>query len=209
MEPALDEPRDAVHDLDLHRAQRVAPVAHPGRAHRVGDEGDPARAGAAERQLQHGRVQVGAVVDQLDGDPLVLQEGGDRAGRRGGAGRGMALNRWVATLAPASTASSGRLVGRVGVPDGGDDAVVGEQPYGVQPAGQFGGERHHPRGAAGGVDQLADVRGVGVAQQRRVVGAAAAARDERALEVDAGEVALLDELGERRGLPGEVVRGRR
>ena len=56
--------------------------------------------------------------------------------------------------------------------------------------------------AARRVDQLADLRRVRVAQQRLGVRALAARRDERALEVDAGDVALLDELGQQAGLAG-------
>ena len=61
------------------------------------------------------------------------------------------------------------------------------------------------RPAAGGVDQLADLGRVGVAQQRLAVRALAARGDERALEVDAREVALLDQLGEEPGRLGEEV----
>ncbi len=78
---------------------------------------------------------------------------------------GIALKRWVATVAPASMASRVGVVGGVGVADGGDHAGVGEQPYGVKAAGQFGGDGHHPGGAVGGVDELAYVRRVRVAQQ--------------------------------------------
>ncbi len=82
---------------------------------------------------------------------------------------------------------------------------VGEHAYGVEAAGEFGGEGDHPGVAAGGVDELADQGRVGVAQQVGAVGPAAARRDERALEVDAGEDAVLDEFGEYGGLAGDLV----
>lgn len=97
------------------------------------------------------------------------------------------------------------LVRRVGVPDRGDHPVFGEQAYGVEAARQFGGERDHAGPAARRVDQLADLRRVRVAQQFLGVRALAARRDERALEVDAREVALFGQFGEHPGALGEAV----
>ncbi len=77
---ALHQPCHTLADLDLQRAEQIAPVAAAGRVHRVGDEGDPPGARVMERQLDGGRVQMRAVVDQLDRDPLVLQERGDGPG---------------------------------------------------------------------------------------------------------------------------------
>ena len=159
---------------------------------------------AVERQLQGGRVQMRAVVDQLDGDPLVLQQRGDRA--RGAVAEGRHRVEQVGGDGRARVDGlDGLLVRRVGVADRRDHAVLGEQPYGVDAAGQFGGERDHPRRAAGRVDQLAHLRRIGIAQQLLAVRALAAGGDEGALEVDAGEVALLDEFGQEPGAPGEEV----
>lgn len=97
------------------------------------------------------------------------------------------------------------LVRRVGVPDRRDHPVLGKEAYGVDAARQFGGEGDHASLAPGRVDQLADLGRVGVAQQFLGVRALAARRDERALEVDARDVALFGQFGEEPGALGEAV----
>jgi hypothetical protein len=169
-----------------------------------GDQRDAVRARVVIGELQGGRVQMRAVVDELDGDPLVLQEGGD------GAGCAVAERRHRVVQVRGDGGAGvdrldGLLVRGVRVPDRGDDAVLGEQPYGVDAAGQFGGEREHLRGAARRVHQLADLGRVRMAQQVLAVGALAAGGDEGALEVDAGQVALFDQFGEDAGAFGEEV----
>ncbi|CAM5255774.1 hypothetical protein SAVIM40S_00605 [Streptomyces avidinii] len=56
-----------------------------------------------------------------------------------------------------------------------------------------------------GVDQLADLGRVGVAEQVLLVRALAAGVDERPLEVDAGDLALLGQLGEQGCAAGQLV----
>ena len=201
---ALHEAGHALADLDLQRAEQIAAVADAGGVHRVGDERDPARARVTERQFEGGRVQMGAVVDQLDGHPLVLQQGGDRAG--GAVPERRHRVEEVGGDGGSRLDGLDRLLVRgVRVPDGRDHAVFGEQPYGVQAAGQFGREGDHPGLAARRVDQLADLGRVRVAQQRLGVRALAARGDERALEVDAGQVALFGQFGQQPGLADEDV----
>ena len=63
----------------------------------------------------------------------------------------MALKRCVATVAPASTASTVASYVESVWPDGGDHAVLREHPYGFQSARQLRRERHHrarPRAAS-------------------------------------------------------------
>ena len=85
VEPAIEPPSTSRATPSLTSTSSgpsvVAAVAEAGRVHGVGDERDAVRARVVEGQLQDGGVQMRAVVDQLDGDPLVLQQRRDRAGR--------------------------------------------------------------------------------------------------------------------------------
>ncbi len=149
-------------------------------------------------------MEVGAVVDQLDRDPVVLQESGDGAG-------GAVAERWHRVEEVGGDRGArvdgrdGLLVRGVGVADRRDHAVLGQKAYRVQAAGQLRGQREHLRLAPGRVEQCADLRGVRVAQEVLGVGALAAGGDERALEVDAGDLALLGEFAQQARAPGEEV----
>ena len=95
---------DPVAHLDGHRPERVVAVVGTGRRHRVRDRARRCRL-AVGGQPQHRRMQVHAVGDQLD-EGVRSARAARRPGRaRGGAAPRIALNRWVPTVAPASSAA--------------------------------------------------------------------------------------------------------
>ena len=91
------------------------------------------------------------------------------------------------------------------MPDGGQRTGVDHLPDGVQAAGQLRGEGDHPHGACG---QQPGHRGpVGLAQQPGIVRAGVPRAEPRALQVDAGEHAVADQLGQRRHRTLQPLRG--
>ena len=71
--------------------------------------------------------------------------------------------------------------------DGRHRPGVDDVPDGVETAGAFRGQRHHPDGAAPGREHLPEFSGVGIAQQRRIVGSAAFASQPRPLQMNPGD----------------------
>ena len=152
----------------------------------------------------HGRVQVHQVGDQLDGHPLVVQQRADRAGlavvqrahpvEQVGGDRRARVDR-------------GHDLGQrgVGVPDRGDGALADQPADRVHGVGQLGGQGDHPHRALARVEQGLHRRAVRRTQDGRVVRAAAGRRQERALQVDAAERAVRDQLGEPADLLTELV----
>lgn len=133
-----------------------------------------------------GGVDVDAVVDQLDHHPVVREQGQHRPGRAV-VQRGHAVEQVGGHPGAGIDGGAGCVVGRVGVTDRGHRPRAHEVSDRVQPPGAFRGEGHHPNVAGAGVEQGIDVLRRGVAQQRRVVGAAVRHGQERSLQMDAGD----------------------
>ena len=93
----IGEGRAPVRHEDLARAEPVRPVTGSGRGDRVGHEHRPG--GQPEDQLDHRRVDVVPVRDQLDRDVVSRQGGADRPGGAVPRG-GIALKRWATWRAP-------------------------------------------------------------------------------------------------------------
>ena len=76
------------------------------------------------------------------------------------------------------------------MPDRDDHPGLGEAAYGLDAAGQLGGDRDHPHGTVTGREQRVDRGGGGCGQQVAAVGAGVQGAEPRALEVDAREQPL-------------------
>ena len=169
----------------------------PGGGHRVGDQRDPVGPGRGRAPAaDHRRVQVHAVVDQLDRDPLVLQQRGDRARGRGGrAAASRCRGAWPRSRRPRCPRASARRWRRCGRARRRRRASAAARIVSSAPgsSGAMVSIRTCPRPA---LSSSANSAGDGVAQQRGVVGAAAGPGDVRALEVDAGQHAVVAQLGQ-------------
>ena len=119
-----------------------------------------------EGQLEDGRVQVRAVVDQLDGDPLVLQQRRDRAGRavleRRHRVEQVGGHRRARLDGLHGSARTSRRCGRSAAIT---PRSASSRTESMPPGSSVASVTIFAR-AAGGLDQLADVGRVGVAQQR-------------------------------------------
>jgi hypothetical protein len=71
--------RDTIAHLNSQVAERVVAVTCAGRGHRVGDERDSSSARGSQDPPDGGGMQMYTVADQLDGDPVVLEQGRHRA----------------------------------------------------------------------------------------------------------------------------------
>jgi len=149
-------------------------------------------------------VQVRAVVDQLDGDPVVFEQRHDGA-RLAVVDRPHAVEQVGAQAGARFDAGAGHLVPGVGVADRGNGAGGDDGADRVQGAVQLRGERHDAEGAAARGEQPPDLRGCWRAQRRRVVGPAPDVAEPRALQVDAGEQAVGAQVGEHGQLTLEGV----
>ena len=149
-------------------------------------------------------MQMGAVVDEFDRDPLVLQQRRDRPGLTV-LQRRHRVEEVRGDGGPRVDGLEGLLVRGVGVPDGGDHAEFGEQPHRVDPAGSSAASVTILPSRAPASTSLRTSAGSGSRSSALVVRALAAGRDERALVVDPGEVALLHQFRQQPGLPGQHV----
>ncbi|MCO5561366.1 hypothetical protein L7F22_014987 [Adiantum nelumboides] len=197
------DPRDTVVDPDLHRAQVVAAVGHPGGGHRVGDQRDPVRPDQVEHRGDGVGRQVHPVRDELHdelapagrgqarrdrpGRPVVHR--GHRVEQVGGAHRRAAR--------PCDPGRGGAGVG-VGVADARQHPVRGEHREQVRRVRGLRRVGHRRDGPVGLGEQLVEQRRVAREERTRVVRAAPRGREERSLQVDPGEVPGDDERAQRR-----------
>ena len=177
--------------LHLRRAEHVVAVARPGRAHRVGHEDEPVgRAG--RREAQDVGVEVHAIGDELDAGAGVLEQCEHRPGlavvQRAHGVEQVRAGRRPGVERPARDGPA-----RVGVAHGGDHAARRQHLDRLDPAVELGGEGHHAHRPAAGVDQPGHLGRVGGAQQGGLMSAAVRGTEPRTLEVDAGQLASVDE----------------
>ena len=156
-----------------------------GQVHAVGDEldGDVAARGRTHQCRNGARLAVVPRVHAVE-----------EVGAEVGAGRDRLLDLRV----------RGRRVAH-----GGMDAGRREPADEVEAVVALGGERHLTEVAAAELDEALDLGERGVAQEGRVVGAAARLGEPRALEVDAVDDAVVGELGQHRDATLEVARAHR
>ena len=198
----VGEPGHAVADLDRRRAEPVIAVADPRRRHRVRDEQAPPRLRGEDRP-QHRGVQVHAVGDELDVDRC-LEQGTDRSGVAVVQGR-HGVEEMGADAGARVDRGPHDVVRRVGVADRDDHAGVGETAYGVEAAGQLGGDRDHADGPLARGEQRVGARSVGRGEQVATVGTRPSGAQPRPLEVDPGEPAGPGEQGELPRRPARPV----
>ena len=201
--PAVDQPGLATEDPHVAATEGVVALGQTAGGHRVADQRDAARSDGVEHELHGGAVEVHAVGDELDDG---LAAGGGTQGCRDGTGGAVVQRRHTVeevgdqgeTAADAATedgaqgTGAGGVVG-VGVPERTDHAVPGQGRGEAARRIAFGGERHVQEATSGGGHQGVHEVEVDVDEDLRVLGAAAHRRQERALEVHAGEVACIDE----------------
>ena len=215
---ALGEAGDAVGHGDRLGAQYVVAVGHAGRGHGVGDQDDVVAPQGLEHVQDDGGAEVHAVADHLQdalaalGGRQELGHGPGRAVMHGahaveqvGGGRARGADR-LAGLEALGDAGGGVGQGGahggglgVGVPEGGQRPALDEGRVDAVVAGDAGllrGDRHGDNVPTAELDELAGQGGVGVDDVGGVLGAAALHRDEGPLEVDAGELAVLAQLGQ-------------
>ena len=132
------------------------------------------------------RVDVHPVGDDLDGDPVVLQQRDDRAGLAAVDGPHRVEQMGTDSCAGVD-GRAGLGVGRLGVPDGHHDTRRPELGDGGERAVAFRSQRHHPDAARPGIEHTGHLVAVRIAHQRGFVCTTAQLRKPRTFQVDTVE----------------------